>query len=114
MKNEKEHVDWSFLKILPPKNSHIIVFDTETTGLNYKYDHILELGAVEIENGKLTGKQFHIYIEPRKKISQNVIAISAGAHHTLGLMKDGTVEETGTYDELMNKRGEFYRLWNAM
>ena len=30
------------------------------------------------------------------------------------VMKDGTVEETGTYDELMNKRGEFYRLWNAM
>ena len=76
MKNEKEHVDWSFLKILPPKNSHIIVFDTETTGLNYKNDHILELGAVEIENGKLTGKQFHIYIEPRKKIPQNVIEIN--------------------------------------
>jgi DNA polymerase-3 subunit epsilon len=74
MKNEK--VDWSFLKILPPKNSHIIVFDTETTGLNYKTDHILELAAIEIENGKLTGKQFHIFIEPRKKIPQNVIEIN--------------------------------------
>ena len=30
------------------------------------------------------------------------------------VMKNGAVAETGTYDELMEKQGEFYRLWNAM
>ena len=30
------------------------------------------------------------------------------------VMKNGTVAETGTYEELMEKQGEFYRLWNAM
>ena len=30
------------------------------------------------------------------------------------VMKDGSVAETGTYEELMKIKGEFYRLWNAM
>ena len=30
------------------------------------------------------------------------------------VMKNGTVAETGSYEELMEKQGEFYRLWNAM
>lgn len=30
------------------------------------------------------------------------------------VMKNGTVAETGTYKDLMEKQGEFYRLWNAM
>ena len=30
------------------------------------------------------------------------------------VMKNGAVAETGTYEELMEKKGEFYRLWNAM
>ena len=30
------------------------------------------------------------------------------------VMKNGTIAETGTYDELMKNQGEFYRLWNAM
>ena len=29
------------------------------------------------------------------------------------VMKEGTVVEMGTYEELLEKRGEFYRLWNA-
>ena len=30
------------------------------------------------------------------------------------VMKNGTVTETGRYEELMAAKGEFYRLWNAM
>ena len=44
----------------------------ETTGLNYKKGHILELAAVEVENFKLTGKIMHIYIKPRVFIPENI------------------------------------------
>ena len=63
------------LSEIPDRNERMIVFDTETTGLNPLYNNIIEIGAIEILNGKITGKQFHMYIEPRYKIekgAQNV------------------------------------------
>lgn len=59
---------------IPPKAGRYIVLDTETTGLNLN-DHVVELGAHEIINGRLTGAQFHIYIRPRMKMSDEVINI---------------------------------------
>ena len=59
---------------IPPRIGRYIVLDTETTGLNHN-DHVVELGAHEIINGKLTGVQFHIYIKPRMKMSEEVIGI---------------------------------------
>ena len=59
---------------IPPRAGRYIVLDTETTGLNLD-DHVVELGAHEIINGKLTGSQFHIYIRPRIKMSDEVINI---------------------------------------
>ena len=59
---------------IPPRAGRYIVLDTETTGLNLD-DHVVELGAHEIINGKLTGSQFHIYIRPRIKMSEEVINI---------------------------------------
>lgn len=61
---------------IPPKNNRYIVLDTETTGLHFNEgDHIVEIGAVEIKNGNLTGGQFHIYIRPRKEMEERVIKI---------------------------------------
>lgn len=55
-----------------------IVIDTETTGLNFKKDdHIIELAAVEVLKGKITGRQFHCYFRPRTEI--NKVALSK--HH---------------------------------
>ena len=59
---------------IPPRLGRYIVLDTETTGLNHD-DHVVELGAHEIINGKLTGAQFHIYIRPRIKMCEEVIKI---------------------------------------
>jgi DNA polymerase-3 subunit epsilon len=42
-----------------------IFIDTETTGLSARGGHrIVELAAVEAVNGRLTGKQFHAYLNP--------------------------------------------------
>jgi DNA polymerase III subunit epsilon len=45
--------------------TRIICFDTETTGLDYsKGEKIIEIGAIEIIDDKITGKKFHEYINP--------------------------------------------------
>ena len=59
---------------IPPRQGRYIVLDTETTGLN-RIDHVVEIGAIEIINGKLTGSQFHIYIKPRIEMCDEVIGI---------------------------------------
>lgn len=41
-----------------------IIFDTETTGLDSSMDRIIEIGAVELENRFVTGRNFHVFINP--------------------------------------------------
>ncbi|MDR0296425.1 MAG: DNA polymerase III subunit epsilon [Rickettsia sp.] len=44
-----------------------VILDTETTGLDPKNGHrIVEIGAIEMVNKVLTGKQFHFYINPQR------------------------------------------------
>ncbi|PKF50609.1 DNA polymerase III subunit epsilon [Enterovibrio nigricans] len=59
----------------------IIVLDTETTGMNreggphYEGHKIIEIGAVEIVNRKLTGRHFHVYIKPDREIDPEAISV---------------------------------------
>ena len=47
----------------------IICFDIETTGLDFsKGDRIIEIGAVEVIDGQITGNNFHEYVNPDGKI----------------------------------------------
>ena len=69
-----EETIYKYLYKLPPKGGRYIVVDTETTGLEGSAQ-IVELGAHEIINGKLTGNQFHIYIRPRIQMDKYVINI---------------------------------------
>lgn len=41
-----------------------IIFDTETTGLDSQADRIIEIGAVELDNRFLTGRSFHVLVNP--------------------------------------------------
>lgn len=51
----------------PPKR--VIVWDTETTGFSPKSgDKLVEIGAIEMIDGKPTGKQYHQYINPERHI----------------------------------------------
>lgn len=44
-----------------------IVFDLETTGFKFSEGHrIVEIGAVEMVNGAVTGRNFHAYVNPQR------------------------------------------------
>ena len=53
-----------------------VVLDTETTGLSVKEGHrIVEIGCIELENLIPTSKQFHCYLNPERKVSENALKI---------------------------------------
>ena len=53
-----------------------IVLDTETTGINPSEGHrIIEIGCLELENRRLTGRSFHHYLQPDREIEQEAIAV---------------------------------------
>jgi len=59
-----------------------VVLDTETTGLETSQGHrIIEIGCVEVENRRLTGRTYHQYIQPDREID-------AGAQEVHGITAD--------------------------
>lgn len=53
-----------------------IVLDTETTGLSANNgDRIIEIGCIEVVNRRLTGEQFHCYLNPERNIDAAAIAV---------------------------------------
>ncbi|MBD3809980.1 MAG: 3'-5' exonuclease [Sulfuricurvum sp.] len=56
----------------------VVVFDTETTGLNTKKDEILSIGAVKVKGDRiLTSESFELFLKPSREISSESIKI----HH---------------------------------
>lgn len=53
-----------------------IILDTETTGLEPSLGHrIIEIGAVEMVNRRLTGNRYQEYINPDREIDQGAIEV---------------------------------------
>ena len=53
-----------------------IVLDTETTGLSVKDGHrIVEIGCIELDNLIPTGKKFHCYLNPERKVSEKALEV---------------------------------------
>ncbi|MGJ3501084.1 DNA polymerase III subunit epsilon [Piscirickettsia salmonis] len=53
-----------------------IVLDTETTGLETKDGHrIIEIGCIELINRRLTGNNYHVYINPERVVDEEAIAV---------------------------------------
>lgn len=53
-----------------------IILDTETTGIEPKAGHrIIEIGCVEMVNRRLTGNNYHQYIQPEREVPQEAIEI---------------------------------------
>ncbi len=71
-----------------------IVLDTETTGLEVSLGHrIIEIGCVELVNRRLTGRNFHKYINPRRDID------------------DGALEVHGITQEFLSDKPVFEDVW---
>lgn len=53
-----------------------IVLDTETTGLDHLQGHrIIEVGCVELVDRKLTGRHFHVYVNPEREVDDGAIEV---------------------------------------
>lgn len=79
-------------------HDRIVVLDTETTGMNreggptYLGHKIIEIGAVEIINRKLTGRHFHVYIKPDRLIQEDAIDVHG--------ITDEFLRDKPTYNEV--------------
>ncbi|TDO02950.1 DNA polymerase III subunit epsilon [Halomonas ventosae] len=64
-----------------------IILDTETTGIDPRDGHrLIEIGAVEMINRRLTGNRYHQYINPEREIE-------AGAVSMHGITNERVAEE---------------------
>ncbi|MDD2837835.1 MAG: 3'-5' exonuclease [Sulfuricurvum sp.] len=62
----------------PYYGDEVVVFDTETTGLDTKKDEVLSIGAVKVKGDRiLTSESFEIFLKPSREISAESIKI----HH---------------------------------
>ena len=53
-----------------------VVLDTETTGLEVEQDHrVIEIGCVELNNRRLTGRSFHRYLNPERDIDEGALEV---------------------------------------
>jgi len=72
-----------------------LVLDTETTGLEVGLGHrIIEIGCVELVNRRLTGRNFHKYINPEREID------------------DGALEVHGITQEFLSDKPRFADIWD--
>ncbi|MFT7682520.1 MAG: DNA polymerase-3 subunit epsilon [Moritella dasanensis] len=59
----------------------IIVFDTETTGMNdgaggiHVGHRVIEIGCIELINRRPTGRTYHVYIKPDRLVDPEAIAV---------------------------------------
>lgn len=75
-----------------------VTLDTETTGISHRMgDRVIEIGAVELIDGRITGRKFHTFLQPGRPVhwaAQRVHGISdamlrgkpAFADRALGLL----------------------------
>lgn len=50
------------------EQDELVIFDTETTGLDTKTNDIIEISAMKIRHGKVVGASLDLYIATRQPI----------------------------------------------
>ena len=79
-----------------------IVLDTETTGLSPSQGHrIIEIGCIEVVNRRLTGREFHRFINPERDIDE-------GAQRVHGISR-ADLETAPRFSEIVEEFLEFIR-----
>ncbi len=56
-------------------SDEIVCFDIETTGLNRKYEVIIEIGAVVLKDGEITDT-FNTFVSPRRRLSPEIVRLT--------------------------------------
>ncbi len=65
-------------------NNRQIVLDTETTGLEPSQGHkIIEIGCVEMVNRRLTGNNYHQFLQPDREIDEGAQAVHGISNESL-------------------------------
>lgn len=49
-------------------NEELVIFDTETTGLDPKTDDIIQIAAVRVRQGRVVGKPFNVILETEREL----------------------------------------------
>ena len=83
------------------KSERKLILDTETTGLNFENDKIIEIGIVELRDNVITQNYFHEYINPEKEIS-----ISAQKIHGIS---NQFLAEKPRFDQIAQKFLDFIK-----
>ena len=79
-----------------------VVLDTETTGLEVEQQHrVIEIGCVELNNRRLTGRTYHQYLNPERDIDE-------GAQQVHGLTRAWLAKEP-TFAQVHPEFLEFVR-----
>ena len=77
-----------------------IVLDTETTGLETSQDHrIIEIGCVELVGRKLTGRHYHQYVNPQRKVDEGAMEVHG--------ITDQFLEDKPLFDQVAKEFLEF-------
>lgn len=83
---------------MPRKKEIEIVLDTETTGLDYTRERIIEFAAVRLENGKIKD-EFQTLINPHQHIRKSSMAVHG--------ITEEMVQDAPTEEEALPKILEF-------
>tara|TARA_Y100000590_G_scaffold357060_1_gene411693 strand:+ start:3948 stop:4610 length:663 start_codon:yes stop_codon:yes gene_type:complete len=79
-----------------------VILDTETTGLSTKENHrIVEIGCIELNDQIITGKNFHKYINPERKISPDAYKVHG--------YTDKFLEDKERFSEIVDKFLDFIK-----
>lgn len=53
-----------------------VILDTETTGIGHEQGHrVIEIGCVELIERKLTGRHYHVYINPQREVDEGAFRV---------------------------------------
>lgn len=83
-----------------------IILDTETTGMNklgvhYEGHRIIEIGAVEVINRRLTGRHYHVYVKPDRLVDPEAYSVHG--------ISDEFLADKPSFDQIADKFLDFIR-----
>ncbi|WP_022942579.1 DNA polymerase III subunit epsilon [Psychromonas hadalis] len=83
-----------------------VVLDTETTGMNkdgtiYLGHRIIEIGCVELINRRLTGRHYHVYINPGMMVDPEAVTVHG--------ITDQFLQDKPFFDQVADEFIEFIR-----